>query len=249
MISIHPRRLLRALALFVLGLTVVNLAVQTANFFLGYPNLWGLTRLFDVNEENNIPTWYSSTALLICGILLWLISETKRQRGDRHVKHWRGLSVIFLLLSLDETASLHDLFNSIGFAINASGFFFFIWVIPGAVFVLSILLVYWKFLMQLPAKTRYLIFAAGIIYVFGALGLEMISGNYFDLVIRENLTEYSSGWNGMSMALFLAVEEFLEMLGVLIFIAALLSYISADLQDIHARFSPEFPKSNPKGLK
>lgn len=245
MISFCPQKLLRFLAFFVLGLTGANLIVQIAKFFFGYSHLWGLSRLFDVNGENNIPTWYSSTTLLLCALLLWVIAEVKHHHGDRYTRHWKGLSIIFMLLSLDETASLHDLLNPLGTAVNASGFFLFIWVVPGIIFVLSVLLFYWRFLMNLPAKTRYLILLSGVIYVFGAIGLEMIGGNYFDQFVQDDLAAYASGWDGMTMALFLAVEELLEMMGILVFVAALLSYISVDLQDIHTRVdSGLLPSSN-----
>lgn len=236
MISICSRKILRLLAFFLLGLTLANLMVQIARFLLGYESLLGLVRLFDVNNENNIPSWYSSITLLLCSLLLWLISEVKSRRQDQYANYWKGLSIIFLLLSLDEVASIHELLIPLGYAAHTSGFLFFIWVIPGIIFALSIAVIYFKFLMALPAKIRYLFLAAGVIYISGAVGFEMIGGYYFDVYVRENTLTYASGLPALSMAMLLAVEEFLEMLGILVFIYALLSYINLDLKELQISF-------------
>lgn len=236
MISFHSQKLLRFLALSALGITCANLAVQVAKFFFGRDTLWGFSRLLDVNNENSLPAWYSSATLLLCATLLWLISSVKRQQSDKYAKHWQGLSVIFLLLALDEAASLHEILIPFGWAWNTRGFFKFIWVVPGMIFVLSVVLVYWKFLIALPAKTRYLFVIAGAIYVSGAIGWEMIGGQYFQYAI-DNPIDLTSGWGGMTLALMLAMEEFLEMLGILVFIYALLSYIDANFREIQIHFS------------
>jgi hypothetical protein len=225
----------------VLGITLINLAIQTAKIFMGYDSLLGLTRLFDINNENSVPVWYSSATLLLCSFLLWLISATKKRQDEKYINYWRGLSIIFLLLSIDETASIHELLIPFGSVVNTSGFLYFFWVVPGIVFVLSVALIYLKFLMALPTQIRRLFLAAGIVYVLGAVGLEMVGGHYFDSYIRENLTT-ASAWTNFSMASILAVEEFLEMLGILIFIYALLSYIKLNLINIEI-FSREHQPS------
>jgi hypothetical protein len=219
------------------GLTLANLTVQVARFSLGRNNLLGLTRLFDVNNENNIPAWYATITLLLCSLLLWLISSIKSHRKDQYSRYWKGLSIIFLLLSLDEAASFHELLIPFGPTVKASGFLFFIWVIPGMIFALSVGLIYFKFLMTLPAKTRYLFVAAGVIYISGCVGLEMIGGYYFDVHIRETVDAHASGLPALSMAMILATEEFLEMLGILVFIYALMSYINLNLKEIQVSFS------------
>lgn len=231
MLSIYLRKAFRFLVVFMLGLTLINFVVQVFRFLLGYDNLLGLVRLFDVNTENSVPTWYSSIALLLCSLLLWLISVAKGHRNDRFVSHWKGLSIIFLFLSLDEVASLHELVIPFGRSINSSGFLYYFWVVPGMIFVTTVALIYRKFLIALPTKIRYLFLIAGIVFVSGSVGLEMVGGYYFESNIGENIHTASELTN-FSMAVLLALEEFLEMLGVLIFIYALLLYIKMSSIDI-----------------
>ena len=60
-----------------------------------------------MNTEANIPAWYSSAALLLAAMLLWIVSAATKQRGGRPI-YWRLLSLVFLALSIDEVAELHE---------------------------------------------------------------------------------------------------------------------------------------------
>ena len=230
MISISSRKVIQLLIFVLLILTLANIAVQSARFLLDRGGLWGVTRLFDINEENNIPTWYSSIQLLLCSALLGLIAAVKYQHRDRYAKQWKGLSIIFLLLSIDETSSIHELLIPTGKVIDGSGFLYFFWVVPGMLFVLSLALIYWKFLTHLPFRTRMLFLISGAIFVPGAIGMEMLGAKFFVMNSDVSFMDSASGWKGMTMALILAIEEFLEMVGVTVFLYALLSYAASELE-------------------
>lgn len=226
MISVSPRRVFRVLLGIVLGLCLANLAAQFARYFLGRGALWGFTRVVDLDYENTIPAWYSSVALLLCSVLLAMIAAVKRQQRDRFKNHWAGLSAIFLLLSIDEAASLHELLiEPVRNSLKTDGYFYFAWVIPGLAFVFLVTVLYWKFLASLPVKTRNLVILSGVIFIGGAIGVEMLGGNY----LQENAANISyenfAGWRGMGVALILTLEEALEMIGVAIFVYALLDYM------------------------
>ena len=63
---------------------------------------WPLRQLFDVDEEDAIPTWYSTSALMLAAGLLLLISRRKRADRDRWFRYWYGLTLAFVALSFDE---------------------------------------------------------------------------------------------------------------------------------------------------
>jgi len=153
--------------------------------------------------------------------MLFLIASIRKRAGDRYALHWRVLSIIFLYLSVDEAASIHELaIGPLRSALNTSGIFYFAWVIPAAALVLLFVLAYLRFLAHLPGKTRRLFLLAGIIYVSGALGMELVGGYQTDFYGREN----------MVYALIANTEEFFEMMGVVVFIYALLSYMSLQMK-------------------
>jgi hypothetical protein len=84
---------------------------------------------------------------------------------------------------------------------------------------------YLKFLLHLPAKTRWRFVVAATLYLGGAIGMELIGGRYADLHGMENL----------AYSMTATVEESLEMAGVIVFIYTLLNYIADNYQEIRLR--------------
>jgi len=227
---ISPKKLSQILTLVVLCLTLASIAGQYSTYFLGHARLKGLVRLFDLDDENNIPTWYSSSALLLCSILLATIAFAKKRDGARYVFHWTVLSIIFLFLSLDEAASVHESINEpLRAALDAGPVLYHTWVILGAAVVLAIVVVYWRFLSDLPSPTRRLFLTAGIMYVGGALGVELLGGWYSALYGKKNIM----------YVMIATVEEFFEMQGIVVFIYALMSYMSLNIKEVRVRIGDE----------
>ena len=137
--TISPARVTRLLSVIVTGLVLASVAGQFANLVLGRDRLLGFVRLFDVDKEGNVPAWYSSAALLIASALLAVIAGAKRQRRAPYWIHWSALALIFLYISLDETAEIHELsVLPLRTALRLHGVFYFAWVIPAAVVVLVV---------------------------------------------------------------------------------------------------------------
>lgn len=174
----------------------------------------------DADLEASLPSWFSSSVLLLCSILLFSISLDKRKFGDRHTPRWWGLTIIFCLMSADEVASMHEhLIEPLRSLLNTGGILYFAWVVFGVPLVLVFVIAYLRFLFDLrPKKVRRWFVLAGILYVAGALGMEMIGGLQADLNGEDNLT----------YTLITATEECLEMVGAVVFSYALLIYINGN---------------------
>ncbi len=223
-LSISPKRVALVLTIVVIGLSIVSLAGQFSRHILGHGSLFGLVRLFNVGEDSNIPTWYSSITLLFCSLLLAFIATSQKIARARYILHWKVLSAIFLYLSIDEVAMIHENADAmLGSSISRTGFLHYGWVAVGVPLTLIFVVSYLKFLAHLPRKTRLLFFVAGTIFVSGAIGAEMFAGRYDDLYGYENMT----------YAMITAVEEFCEMFGIVVFIYALLSYMKLNLTEVH----------------
>jgi hypothetical protein len=154
---------------------------------------WLIFQLFDLDEENNLPTWFSSFLLLNCSLVLYLFARINR---DKNYFHWMLLSIGFLALSLDEVAGVHE---SIHTAID------FNWAYAGGILVLALGLSFIRFLLSLDRRLAILFIISGFIYVSGIIGVELLS---------EDMDEDS-----MAYGFATAVEEGLEMLGALLFLA------------------------------
>jgi hypothetical protein len=201
----------------------MNMVACFFNFVAGHPNVYGLVPQFEFRTENNIPTYFSSFILLISAILLKVIASFKKLEKDRFFHNWSILSIIFFYLSVDETASIHELLSyPIKNAFNLTGIFNYSWVIIGFIFILILFIFYYRFLLNLPSKTRNQFLLAGFIYVGGAVGIEMIGGNYRYFNPEENLV----------YAIITTFEESFEMIGIIIFIRALINYIEKNISDV-----------------
>ena len=225
-ITINTVIVIRILAGITVFLVLASAVSQLARFLGGYDSLYGLVRMFFLDEENNIPTFFSSGILLLSACLLAVIAVLKKRERDSFAGYWTALAIIFLLLSMDEASSTHELLTSpLRYLLHTSKFFYFAWVIPGLAFVLTIAIIFWRFLTHLPMRTRRLFVVAGIVYIAGVIGTELVAGWYVELYTRNNLT-YS----------FLAMlEETLEIIGVIVFIYALLDYMTVEVEEVRFR--------------
>ncbi len=202
----------------IIGLTLASITGQFFQYY-NYSHSPQLIQKLNVDGEYTIPSLFSSFTLLFCSVILGLISRKKWQKNDKYTGKWIGLSVIFFYLALDETISLHEqLIHPLRDTLNATGIFYYTWVIPGLILVMTVLFIYLKFLQSLPQKIKYLFLLAGIFYVGGGIGMEMLGGYY----------AYLYDTNNFIYEILVTIEEFLEMLGVVVFIYGLLCYLKLD---------------------
>jgi hypothetical protein len=218
-ITYEPKKVTVILGTIIVCLIVANLVGIVSKYYFGSSRI----ALFDFDREENVPTLYSSATLLLCAGLLAVIATAQRRQKKSDYLYWAGLALVFLFLSIDETAGIHErLIKPLRSALHTSGLLYYAWVIPYAALMIALAAVYFRFLFSLAVKIRYLIVFAGILYVTGAVGGELIGGYWVELHGVENVT----------YALITTCEESLEMAGVLVFIYALMSYITSELSDL-----------------
>lgn len=173
---------------------------------------------FNMNEEASIPTWFATILLLASSIFLWIIGTIKTSTKDIFAKYWKILAGIFLFLSIDEGSSIHEILSVItGTALGIyEGIFYYAWVIPVFILIIILAFLFFKFWQNLYASTRWLFFGAGLLYVGGALGMEML-GSYYVTKL---------GGYDFNYFLLVSAEEGLEKLGIIVFIYALIKYLA-----------------------
>lgn len=183
-------------------------------------------RLFTLAGEANIPAWYASSTLLACSGVLATIALAKTRVRDRYARHWAVLSVVFLALSLDEAAILHEMSaKPLRAWLHTSGLLDDAWVIPGFLGVCALGVSYLRFLAHLPPETRRLFVIAGTLFLGGALGVEALAGRHLAL----------HGSNNVLAEVLMTMEEVLEMAGVIVFIHALLAYVRVHVTIVDLR--------------
>jgi hypothetical protein len=189
---------------------------------LGYQTLWGFSgHKFLLDEEGTLPAWFSSTLMLMCAALLAAIGGAARDKNEPYVRHWLALSVIFVLMSLDEVASLHEMTNKMREYFGADGAFYYPWVLPAAAFLLVLGVLYLKFLIALPTRSALLFVSAGCIFVAGAMGMEMVGAALYASHDNEEQWGYF---------MLTTIEESLEMAGLILFLYGLMDHLSRQQQ-------------------
>ncbi|BCJ76473.1 hypothetical protein CS0771_60170 [Catellatospora sp. IY07-71] len=241
----HIRVLARRLLWALLALHVLSLASNFLFHGLGYGRkvhsaIWFAT-FFNVDEQQNLPAWFSAGVLLLTGWLLWEVGTAAKAAGElRYVRHWRVLGVAFALLSLDDMTDAHRILRVGALAAlgNASS-----WLVVAAPLALVFALAYVRFVQHLPARTRWLMCGAAAGYVIGVTAVEAVG-----VLTGRNLLAHLPGQDltGAAYLRYLiaaSVEELIQGVAVIVFLYAVGTSLHRyqDLADLAAPPPPAQP--------
>jgi hypothetical protein len=217
---------------FVLGSIVITQNLDGSTFEK-------LFKLFNVDFERNIPTWVSSTLLSLVGLHFVLIALYGRVIRKRYFSHWLIMGLIFFALSADEFIQFHEqIIRPMRERFDTSGFLYYPWILPAAILTGIVGIMYIGFIQDLLGDTRKIFILAAVFYVMGALGMEAISGNYFDAVISAQDYQHDV------MYLFLThVEELMELIGIVLFLHFGMLYLRLILEPEYS--TREVPQTMP----
>ena len=181
-----------------------------------------MLRFVDLGQESNLPTWFSSVLWLAAALVAFSIWRVFQERGYGHQAYWAGMVALFTFLSLDEAGKVHEGIG--GFVVSQgdfSGFFTYAWVIVGAAFTLVIGAIYVRLLLRLKPAVALTIIAAAVVFLSGAVGVELI----YAAVDKGHLASMPFGQSRLRMIIY---EETLEMLGAVLLLRALLNVLAGD---------------------
>jgi hypothetical protein len=226
LIQITPQKiatLLGGIAIFIILASVMLDVIEELTWAQKF---WGFRVKFDLDQEANVPTYFSTLILMISAVLFAIIGMLKPPGKNSFAQHWKGLGLIFFFLSVDEAAVLHERFIGIfELYFKPTGIFYFGWVILAIPLVLIVAVAYFKFFLHLPTKMKILFVVSAFFYLAGAVGMEM-AGGWF----AENYGENRPFYNVIT-----TVEEILEITGIITLIYALLLYIHQNFHELRFR--------------
>lgn len=222
-LRINRRKLMLYLCSIALLLVLAHSLWLTAYFIVDDTSVLDFSRLIDLDYEGNIPTLYSALLFIFNAILLFFLTKVWRSQGINGARYWMGLAFIFLFLGVDEGTRLHEeIGDLVEPFVNAQGALYFPWVIPYVTALAIITLFYFKFYLGLSRSLQIELFIAAILFLGGAVGVEMISAQQADL----------HGTSSLSYSILYTIEESLELAGLLFFCHTLLKQISTTKQQI-----------------
>jgi hypothetical protein len=217
-IAINIDRLFRWHLICIGFFAVADIFVVICFDLLGFERLRFLARLFSLNAEQNPPALFSAGALLLTAAVCGLCAS---QSDKKENPFWMLMAIVFAFLAIDEAVSIHELLvPRARVFFHASGAFANAWVIPYGIALIIFLFFIFGPLMRLPAKTRNGFVLAGILFVTGALGFEMIEAGMKNSAVMPWMTK------SLASSIYMLCEETLEMLGIALALRTCLRHLT-----------------------
>ncbi len=156
--------------------------------------------LFDVGDEANIPTWFSSALLLSVAFCAFGIQRLRHPgRGMLDVYFWGVFALAYLYFSLDEVALLHETTSLI---IERKSYRWVYLYLPFAGALFAWAWTYFRLERNPDTSLRNLILGGMFVAAFGGFGLELLHRQLYIWGLPPSIRHFE----------FL-VEEGLEMVG------------------------------------
>ncbi|MDA1194656.1 MAG: hypothetical protein O2894_05680 [Planctomycetota bacterium] len=175
---------------------------------------WFMVRHFDLDTETSFGTYYSAIALLFVGRLLWHHAKRVKRAGEIWHVWWFILAIGFHWLSIDEVIAGHEVLNEYKSELPGERER---WTYEGLYVAGLIGAAFLPFLWHIRWRLALFAIVGGAVYLGGALSVEQATDKYQDWGLLGT-TEY---------LMWVALEEGMEMMGPVIFLAGLLPYLAS----------------------
>lgn len=219
-LTISPRVVTTLLVVISIMLLLASVAVSCWTLYGNGDEFWFVVRIFDFDAKNNLPHAYKALLLFMCSLALFWIACERKMSGGASLWLWRGLAWIFLLLSIDQEIQIHQqlvaplMARIKGVDPETTPDAKVYWLLPYMLFTGGFTAIYFRFWWRLPKTVRVLFAIGGVCYISGVAVLEKIANNY----------SMSHPDPDMIYLLMTNISEWLQMVGSIIFLRALLDF-------------------------
>ena len=226
-------------------LFLICIAIEVAFVLLDITvNRWqwsetgSIRRLFNIAREDGLASWFAVTQTIFVSLIAWLIYALTTVRDVRRHQRagWLFVALFFTYMAVDDGAEVHE---RIGTAISNSSVvrFFpsYAWqVLFGPIFIaVGIFLLYflWKELRRAPDRWR-------LIFAISSFGVAVIMDFVEGLENGYLWFEKMLGWSVQNVEHYSkSIEEFIEMVGMSLFLIIFLAYIPQLSKSISFNFA------------
>jgi len=169
----------------------------------------------DVNSEANLPTWFTVAVMVAAGSAALAVAAVCSGTSQRATWFFVGLGTVLLGLSLDELASVHERLQELGETLTGGSALHFAWAVPGAVVASVLVAGLLVGARPVGGRIRRRLAVALAVFLTGALVVEVAGGQVLRVYGHRE-----------AYVLVTAVEEFLEIVGVVLGLRAVLGAVS-----------------------
>ena len=230
---------------FLLYLFTFCVGIELALVYLDYAVNWhrgsgskAIRRMFNITREDGLASFFAVFQTLAVAVVLWLIWWLHRQiRSSKAVvAGWFFLAAFFTFIGVDDGAMIHERLGTVfSQSRGEAELISYGWQYVVAPFfvVLGLLCFYllWR-------QTDYKIRRIWILAAFGCLGLAVAIDFVEGMDQQYQLIQDMFGWSYKTIRHFSkSVEEFLEMLGMTIFLVTFLRYLFLQLATVELKIT------------
>jgi hypothetical protein len=214
-LKVELKDFIAAQFIIVTSLLFVALLCYIFSHVTGHGNVLGFLRLFNVSREQSIPTYFSTFNLLLSSLLILILSKSQHSSSGKVSRHWLLFAAVFLYLSIDEGASIHENFAQVQDYLENHGLLPHIlevnkWLPIGVVLALVVGFIFLPLVRSLPRDTMMYFMIAGVIYFIGVFGFEFVG----TLMLQTGFVESKSD---LIYSFRRILEEGFEMYGIALF--------------------------------
>lgn len=212
-VNINPRRFTGFLLIVFFLFLVAHLAAVLIKYKLMPESNFAekLDQFWNFDREGNLPTYFNTVLLFLSAQTFLLIAFLNSHSKVYFKTYWYVLAIVFLMLSIDEFARIHEGFNYYVpkfLGIGGSGIWKFAWIIPYGILAILFGLYSIKFLLSLDRKFQIGYVVSGSLYVMGAVGIEAVGAIIYERNNDSTTFEY--------IFFLITLEESLEMLALIL---------------------------------
>lgn len=223
-----------------LGCLIVELALVYLDLTINWWQ-WSdsgpIRRLFNTTREDGLASWFAVSQTLVVALVAWLLFTILLHQNTTVWRRagWLIIALFFSYMCIDDGAMVHErLGSAFKETTDAAGLVTYAWhyvllpfFVGMGVFILAFL---WR---EMPVvRARLMILAA--LGCFGlAVGMDFVEGMDDGYRVLVDAT----GWKPATVRHFSkSLEEFLEMVGMSLFLAAFIGHLAAVAPSLQVRF-------------
>ncbi len=219
--SFTPRRLHALTGQALIALCAGNALALYLLHGVGIEDGWGVVTLLHFDREQNLPTLFSVLLLLGASALAALTAQRSRS-GGLMKRGWWIIAAALALMALDEFASIHERIDAaMRFYLGTDNLPYAAWPIPYLLIIALAGSMLWRWFFALERQMAAGLVIAGLVYLSGAVGVELIAGEYIAEIDPNHL-----GLPDRTRDLFATLEETAEMCGLILLVRTLARGVS-----------------------
>lgn len=225
-ISFTSARVFSSVIIIILFLFGAGLFATYLLWIKKYEVAFGFIPMFNLDGEYNVPTIFSVFLIFINSLALILTGYHPNTTKDEK-KYWRVLGYILLYLAFDEMTSAHERVGGLVYRLAPNVFHASesrYWMLPIGILLVVFAFYFFRFYFRLLKRTRINFMVAGLVYITGAMGFEYVGDVYVSSQIADTGRIFAGD---IYYSLIACVEEAFEMMGMALFLRALLLHLQS----------------------